>query len=249
MISNLFDGILEVVMDVLIALLPIALVFIVSQFWLLKYSKKRIKKILIGTVFTIIGLVMFLQGVNVGYLPLAREAGRQLGNLPNVWLIIPIGFVIGLSTTLADPAIYVLVKEVEHTSGGTIKRKLMFISLCIGVGLAIALAMIKLLFGLKIYWIIIPGYMIAITMTYFLEQDFAAMAFDSGGVVTGTMVASFLLPLSTGVAESLGGDPLIDGFGIVGLVALTPIITMLTLGLLMQRKRKKIIRKTEDQNF
>ncbi|MCK9537466.1 MAG: DUF1538 domain-containing protein [Bacilli bacterium] len=237
---NPFTDISAVILDVLLALLPIMVIFIIAHFWFLKYSKQQLKKVFIGAAFTAIGLILFLQGVKFGYLPLARETGRVLGKLKHTWLIVPIGFVIGLSTTLADPAIYVLVKEVEATSGGTIKRKLMFIALCIGVGLAIALAMIKLLYKIQIYWIIIPGYIIAIIMTFFLEPEYAAMSFDSGGVVTGTMVASFILPLSTGVAESLGGDPLIDGFGIVGLVALMPILTVLTFGLLMQRKVRRL---------
>lgn len=240
MIISIFNGMLEVFLDVLLALAPILLIFVISHFWFLKYSKKRIKTIIIGIVFTLLGLMIFLQGVQFGFLPLAQSMGEKLGGLEFKWIIIPIGFLIGLSTTLADPAIYVLVKEVEETSGGAIKRRVMFISLCIGVGLAISLAMVKLLVDIPIYYIIIPGYIIAITLTYFVEPDFSAMAFDSGGVVTGTMVASFLLPLSTGVAKSLGGDPLIDGFGIVGLVALTPIITMLTLGLIMKRAKNKV---------
>ena len=237
--TNPFHGILDVIKDVFMALLPIVIIFIIAHFWFLKYNKKQLKRFFIGASFTAIGLILFLQGVKYGYLPLARETGRILGKLKYSWLVVPIGFIIGLSTTLADPAIYVLVEEVENTSGGSLKRRLMFIGLCIGVGLAISLAMVKLILDIPIYWIIIPGYIIAIIMTYFLEPEYAAMSFDSGGVVTGTMVASFVLPLSTGFAESLGRDPLVDGFGIVGLVAMMPILTILAFGLIIQKKAKK----------
>jgi hypothetical protein len=146
--------------------------------------------------------------------------------------------VLGLSVTLADPSIYVLVQETERVSGGAIRRRLMFITLCLGVGFAVIIAMVKLIFDISILWIIIPGYLCAVTMSYFVEPDFTALAFDSGSVVTGTMIASFILPLVTGIAEALGRDPLSDGFGIVGLVALTPILTMLLLGIVLRKHKK-----------
>ena len=237
-ILSLFKGIDKVFIDVLIALTPVAGLFIVAQIFFLHYKKKRLINIFKGLIITIVGLVLFLQGAQNGYLSIAQDMGAILGSLEPVWVILPLGFLLGLSTTLADPSIYVLAQETEKASGGAIRKKLLFITLCFGVGLAIVLALLKLILDLNILWIIIPGYTIAIILSYIVEPDFSSLAFDSGGVVTGTMIASFILPLVTGIAKSLGRDPLIDGFGIVGLVALTPILTMLILGVLLKRQAK-----------
>ncbi|HHU79938.1 MAG: DUF1538 domain-containing protein [Bacilli bacterium] len=248
LLLSMFDGFEKVILEVIIALLPLVAVFIVSQIFFLHYKKKKIIVVIKGTILSLIGLALFLQGVNVGYLPMATKMGEALGALNYLWIIVPIGFMMGFTTTLADPSIYVLAQESERASGGSIKRKFMFISLCFGVGFAVLIAMFKLLFGFSVVWIMIPGYTIAIILAYFVDPDFTAMAFDSGGVVTGTMVASFILPMSTGIASVVPErDPIIDGFGIVGLVALVPILTMLVMGLILNPpKRRKKEDKTSD---
>lgn len=234
---KVYKGIFDVLNEVLLAVAPLVVVFILSQFWFLKYKKSRLIKLFKGTLIALIGLTLFLQGINFGFIEVASKVGETLGTLESKWILIPIGFILGLSTTLADPSIYVLVKEVEESSGSTIPKKLILIALCIGVGGAIALTMVRLIFGFSIIYIVIPGYILAVFMSYFMESDFAAMSFDSGGVVTGTMIASFVLPFASGVSSGLGREN--DGFGIVGFVALIPILTMLTIGLLIQFQKKK----------
>ncbi|MFA7566142.1 MAG: DUF1538 domain-containing protein [Alkalispirochaeta sp.] len=234
---RIYQGILGVVRDVLLAAAPLAVVFLISQFWFLKYRKSQLVRLFKGTLIALFGLTLFLQGINFGFIEVAGEVGRALGGLSFSWVVIPIGFVLGLATTLADPSIYVLVKEVEDSSGSAIPRKLLLIALCVGVGGAIALTMVRLMFDFSFLWIIIPGYILAVFLTYFIEADFAAMSFDSGGVVTGTMIASFVLPFASGVSEGLGRGN--EGFGIVGFVALIPILTMLTIGLLLRVRRQR----------
>lgn len=248
-LKGMIVGIDKVILEVIIALLPLVAVFIVAQIFFLHYKKKKVIVVIKGTILSLVGLVLFLQGVNVGYLPMASEMGKALGSLSYLWLIVPLGFLMGLTTTLADPSIYVLAQETERASSGAIKRKFMFVTLCVGVGLAVLIAMFKLLFGFSVIWIMIPGYTIAIILAYFVDPDFTAMAFDSGGVVTGTMVASFILPMSTGIATVLPDrDPIVDGFGIVGLVALVPILTMLIMGLILNRPKRKKKIKTKVKN-
>lgn len=234
---KVYEGILDVLYEVLLAIAPLVVVFLLSQFWFLKYKKSRLINLFKGTLIALIGLTLFLQGINYGFIEVASKVGETLGTLESKWILIPIGFVLGLSTTLADPSIYVLVKEVEESSGSTIPKKLILIALCIGVGGAISLTMVRLIFDFSIIYIFIPGYIIAVLITYFIEPDFAAMSFDSGGVVTGTMIASFVLPFASGVSTGLGREN--DGFGIVGFVALIPILTMLSIGLLIQIQKKR----------
>ncbi|HHU80991.1 MAG TPA: DUF1538 domain-containing protein [Acholeplasmataceae bacterium] len=238
-IKSLFVGMDQVIIDVLTALSPILLLFVLAHFIFLKYKKKRIITIIKGLVITVLGLIIFLQGVQNGFTPVAEEMGKILVGKTSIWVIPIIGFLFGISITLADPAIYVLVQETDKASGGAIKRKMMFITLCLGVGMAMMLTVLRLIFDINILWIIVPGYIVAITLSFFVESDFSSLAFDSGSVVTGTMIASFILPLIIGIASGLGRDPQKDAFGVVGTVALTPILIMLILGVLVRKRNKE----------
>lgn len=239
---DVMKDLMIVLQEVLLAISPLIVVYLISQFWFLKYKRSQIVQLVKGTAIALIGLTLFLFGVRFGFIEVASAVGAKLSSLGSsnaskLTILIPIAFILGISTTLSDPAIYVLVGEVEETSGGTIPRKLILTALSVGVGGAISLMMVRLIFDFSFLYIIIPGYILAVAMSYFLKADFAAMSFDSGGVVTGTMIASFVLPFANGVSKGLGlGDA---GFGIVGFVALVPILTMLTIGVMIEIKKRK----------
>lgn len=234
-----------VFLEVLVAIAPFVIVYLLAQFLFLRYRKSRILNLIRGSIIAIIGLTIFLVGVKFGFMEVAKIVGQQLGKRNNLFLLIVIGLLIGITTSLADPSIYVLVQEVEETSGASIPKSLILASLSIGVGGAISITMVRLYFDINILYIFIPGYIIAVLMSYFVESDHAAMSFDSGGVVTGTMTASFILPFAIGVSEGLGTNS--AGFGVVGFVALVPILTMLTIGIILrfQRKRQESSKKEE----
>lgn len=229
----------EVFLEVLIAIAPFAIVYLLAQFLFLKYRKSRILNLIRGSLISIIGLTVFLVGVKFGFMEVARKVGATLGSKKNLLLLIVLGLVIGITTSLADPSIYVLVHEVEEASGASIPKRLILIALSVGVGGAIALTMVRLYFNINILYFFVPGYIIAVLMSHFVDSDHAAMSFDSGGVVTGTMAASFILPFAIGVSEGLGNGNQSAGFGVVGFVALVPILTMLIIGIILRIERKR----------
>lgn len=239
MIARLFSGYDEVVISSLFALLPLLVILGLAQRLILQLPAKRFRDMLVGVALVFVGLTLFLQGVNAGYIPLGNAMGYVLADRPDNWILVPIGLVLGFAITLAEPSIYVLTQEIEKVSGGFVRRRLLLSFLAVGVAASIALAMAKLLFGLPLWVILAPGYILALILARFAPSDFVAMAFDSGGVATGTMTATFILSLAIGVATRLDEtDPLLDGFGIIALVALTPIIMVLILGLIIGRQRE-----------
>lgn len=169
--------------------------------------------------------------------------GSSIAASPYKWLLIPIGMVIGYFIVTAEPAVHVLNRQVEEISQGAIPQKSMRLCLSIGVAVSIGLSMVRVLTGISIYWILIPGYAIAIGLTFFVPPIFTGIAFDSGGVASGPMTATFLLPFAMGACESLGGNILTDAFGVVAMVAMTPLITVQLMGLLY---KKKMARMAED---
>lgn len=234
---GLFDHMHMVMLEVAFALLPLVIAFIFFQIFLLKLPMKRIKRILQGLLLTYIGLVLFLQGVKVGYLPVGLMMGENLANLRFNWILIPIGLILGFATTLAEPAVRVLISEVEKVTGGHINKTLMLYSLCIGVAIAVMLSMIRVLAGINLLFFLIPLYITAFILSRFVSSDFVAIAFDSGGVATGPMTVTFILSLAVGAARQIEGrSVLMDGFGMVALVAIMPIVTILLLGLLYRIK-------------
>ena len=188
-----------------------------------------------GAGYTFVGLVLFLTGVNVGFMPAGQYIGEQLASV-HKWLLIPLGMVIGYFIVAAEPAVHVLNKQVEEISDGAISQKAMKRCLSTGVAVSIGLAMVRILTGLSIFWLLIPGYAIAIGLTFVTPKIFTGIAFDSGGVASGPMTATFLLPFAMGACESLGGNILTDAFGIVAMVAMTPLITIQLMGLIYKRK-------------
>lgn len=224
--------------EVAVALSPIVIAFIVFQIIFLKLPKSQLIKMSVGVIYTYVGLVIFLTGVNVGFLPAGNFIGNSLGSLNNNWVLIPTGMVMGFFIVAAEPAVHVLNKQVEDVTGGAISKRSMLISLSLGVAVSIGIAMIRVLTGISIWYFIVPGYLIALILTFFVSPIFTGIAFDSGGVASGPMTATFMLPFSMGAAEAAGGNILTDAFGLVAMVAMTPLITIQILGVVYKIKLK-----------
>lgn len=226
--------------EVAVALCAVIIFFIIFQIVSLRLSKKELAKIGIGMVYTYIGLVLFLTGVNIGFMPMGTYIGKALGSSSYSWLLIVIGAVIGWFIVSAEPAVHVLKQQVEDVTEGAVKGKSVGFALAVGVAISVALAMLRVLTGLSIWYIIIPGYLFSLVMTFIVPPLFTAIAFDSGGVASGPMTATFLLPLALGACEALGGNPLTDAFGLVAFVAMTPLVTIQLLGLISKFKAIRI---------
>ena len=209
----------------------IVVFFMICQFTFLKLSKRQLLRIGMGVVFTYVGLVLFLTSVEIGFLPIGYQLGHALGGL-NQWLLIPLGLVMGVLVVLAEPAIHVLNGQVEEVTGGYVTKKSMLMGLCIGVGAAIALSMVRIVFDFSLIYYIIPGYFISLALSLFVPPVYTAIAFDSGGVASGPMTSGFILPFAVGACMSVQGSEkvLSDAFGVVALVAMAPLITIQLLG-------------------
>lgn len=241
---RLFSGeIPTYIKEMAVSLLPIILVFGVFQLIARDISKKALIKIGIGLVYTYVGLVLFLTGVNVGFMPAGNYLGYTIAELPYAWIIIPIGMIIGYFIVLAEPAVFVLTRQVEEITSGAISARAMGLSLSIGVSVSVGLAMVRVLTGISILWFIVPGYAIALILTFFVPKIFTAIAFDSGGVASGPMTATFLLPFAMGACEAVGGTIITDAFGIVAMVAMTPLITIQVMGMVFKLKESSLRKK------
>ena len=216
--------------EIATALLPIMAFFGVFQVTSLHLGKKTLTRIGVGLLYTYVGLVLFLTGVNVGFMPAGTYLGETLAGLPYRWIIIPVGMLIGYFIVKAEPAVYVLMKQVEELTSGAITGAALQRSLSVGVAVSIGLAMIRVLSGISILYLIIPGYALALGLSFFVPDIFTAIAFDSGGVASGPMTATFLLPLATGACLAAGGNVVTDAFGVVAMVAMTPLIAIQLLG-------------------
>ena len=225
--------------EIALSLLPIVLFFAVFQALILKLSGRNLTRIMIGLVYTYIGLVLFLTGVNVGFMPAGNYLGQVLAGLSHPWVIVPIAMVMGYFIVKAEPAVYVLNKQVEEITDGAIPARAMGTALSAGVAISLGIAMIRVLTGISILWILIPGYTIALVISFFVPKIYTAIAFDSGGVASGPMTAAFLLPLAQGACVALGGNIVTDAFGVVAMVAMTPLITIQVMGLYSKLAEKK----------
>ena len=226
--------------EIALSLFPIIVFFAIFQFVSKDINKRSLIKICIGLIYTYIGLVLFLTGVNVGFMPAGNYLGQTIAGLPFSWIIVPIGMIIGYFIVLAEPAVFVLTRQVEEMTSGAISAQAMGTSLSVGVAISVGLAMIRVLTGVSILYFVIPGYFIALLLTFFVPKIFTAIAFDSGGVASGPMTATFLLPFAMGACEALGGNIITDAFGIVAMVAMTPLITIQSMGLIFKMKDKKL---------
>ncbi|MGI6005939.1 MAG: DUF1538 domain-containing protein [Ruminococcus sp.] len=231
-------GFPEYAKEIAVSLLPIIVFFFLFQVFSLKLNRKTLLKIIIGIAYTYVGLVLFLTGVNMGFMPAGNYLGQVIAALPYRMIILPIGMLIGFFIVKAEPAVYVLMEQVEDITSGAISGSAMGTSLSIGVAISVGLAMIRVLTGISIMWFLIPGYVIALVLTFFVPKIFTAIAFDSGGVASGPMTATFLLPFAMGACQAVGGDIVTDAFGVVAMVAMTPLITIQCMGMVYKLKSR-----------
>ncbi len=217
--------------EVTVALLPIIACFFILQALFMKLSKKRILQIVVGIFYTFFGLVVFLVAVNIGFMPIGYKLGCELATLPPAVLVI-VAFVLGFAVVLAEPAIHVLKKQVETVTNGAVSNRSMLVALSVGVGLSIALSVIRIIFDFNILYYMIPGYFISLGLSFFVPKLYTAIAFDSGGVASGPLTSTFILPFVIGICFVLQGEGkiLADAFGLVAMVAMTPLITIQVLG-------------------
>ncbi|MDR1702182.1 MAG: DUF1538 domain-containing protein [Sporomusaceae bacterium] len=246
MITLIFEGFWHTVTEISLAILPIVLIFLVMQVFCFKMKRRQVLNILSGFFLTYIGLIFFMQGVSVAFLSVGSTlgVGQYLGEIIGArsdnWLLVPIGFVLGFVVAFAEPAVRIMIKQVEELSSGSIKANHLLIAISLGVASAVALSMVRLLTGISIWYFIIPGYLLAFILSRFVNQTFIAIAFDNGGVATGPMCATFILAFCLGIANVIEGrDPILDGFGVVSLIALAPIIVTMLLGVISQQKAPK----------
>jgi hypothetical protein len=231
-------GIDLVALEVVQALLPLVIFFSVFQVLYLKLPRVYVVNLAKGILLASLGMVLFLQGVNVAFLPAGREIGEAVAAFDQRWLLIPFGFFLGFLATYAEPAVRVLGYKVEESSSGYIKESLILYTLSLAVAVSVSLGMARLVYGIPLLWLLIPGYLLVIVLLLFTDKEFVGIAFDSGSVATGPMAVTFLLSLAVGVAAGIEGrNPVVDGFGLIALIALAPILSVLMLGILYRRTR------------
>lgn len=233
--------------EVLISLLPIILMYVLFQLLSKRFQKRQRIRIMVGFVYTYMGLVFFLCGVNVGFAPVGAMLGELLASASQKYLLIPIGMLIGYYIVKAEPAIQILNQQIQSVTNGVVSAKSMNHCLSIGVSISIGLAMLRILTGIPIRKIIIPGYIAALVMALFVPKIFVGIAFDSGGVASGPMTSTFLLPLCIGACSTLGGNIMTDAFGVVALVALTPLIFVQLMGIQYKMKTNRMEKKVQKE--
>jgi hypothetical protein len=229
--ENFIPTVAGVAKEVLIALGLIIVFFLALQFVALKLSRAKLAQMSFGICYTFVGLVIFLTAVKVGFMPIGFELGSALAKIPR--LLVVSGFVIGMVVVLAEPAVHVLNKQVEEITGGLVTKRSMLIALSVGVGISIGLSMLRIFYGFPLVYYLIPGYFISLGLSFFVPKLYTAIAFDSGGVASGPLTSSFILPLAIGACSVIhdGGDSILSyAFGIVAMVAMTPLITIQVLG-------------------
>ncbi len=226
----------EYIAEVTVALLPIIAIFLCFQAFSLRLPKRQFLHISVGLLYTYIGLVMFLLGVNVGFSSLGSVLGNAIAGEKTKWLLIPLAMLMGWFIIKAEPAVYVLNRQVSQLSAGAISEKIMGFTLSIAICVAMGLAMLRVITGISILWFMIPGYLIALVLSFFVPQTFTAIAFDAGGVASGPMTATFMLPFAIGACEKMGGNIMTDAFGLVAMVAMMPLITVQIMGAIATAK-------------
>ncbi len=226
--------------EVCMSIAPVVGVFLLYQLISRHYRRHQAMRMLVGFVYTTAGLILFLVGVNVGFAPVGNLLGHFLGDSNFRWVLLPIGALVGYFIVKAEPAVQVLNNQVDEITGGLVSHQTMNTALSIGVAGAVVLSMLRVLTGLNIYWILIPGYILALVLSRFVPPVFVGIAFDSGGVASGPMTSTFLLPLAMGACTGVGGNVVTDAFGVVALVALSPLLTIQIMGLVFNRKSRAL---------
>ena len=225
--------------DMFVSLAPIIVFFMVFSFVAVKVQKKTMFRIGKGLVYTFAGLVLFLTGANVGYFPAGNIIGQSLADAELSWILVLGGMVFGYFIIAAEPAVSVLNKQVYDITKGAVSQKAMKLSLSIGVALAIGVSMIRVVTGLPILWVLLPGYVLSVGLSFVVPKIFTSIAFDAGGVASGPLTSAFLLPLAIGASDTLGGHIVTDAFGLIAMVAMTPLVTIQIMGLYVTVKNRR----------
>ncbi len=233
--------------EVFIAFVPIAGMFIVFQLITRRFHRHWVAKISVGLVYTYIGLVFFLTGANVGFMPAGRLIGAAIASSQRSYLLIPIGMLMGYFVVSAEPAVHSLKKQVSEVTNGAISQKSVALALSIGVSISVGISMLRILTGISIFSFLIAGYVISISISFFVPRIYTGIAFDSGGVASGPMTSTFMLPFAVGACEALGGNVMTDAFGIVAMIAMTPLITIQILGLNGSIRRRKMLKRAHSE--
>ncbi len=241
-----FEKIPHYAYEVAVAVGPIVIFFLIFRLLSGGRGAGGLGKILVGVAYTYVGLVLFLVGVNVGFMPVGNYLGHELASAAYNWVLVPLGMVMGYFIVAAEPAVHVLTKQVEDETSGTVPGKALSLTLSIGVAASIGITMLRVLTGISILWVIIPGYAVALILSFIVPDIFTSIAFDSGGVASGPMTATFLLPFAVGACSAVGGNVATDAFGLVALVAMTPLIAIQLLGLVYMRKYKRRTQSAQD---
>ena len=237
---NVFEGLGHTFLTVFISLIPLVILFLVFQFLYLKLPMKHVLNLFKGIALALLGIAIFLQGVRVGFFPVGREMGEMLGAVSHKWILIPLGFLLGFLATFGEPAVRVLSDQIERTSIGSIRKSVVLYTISFGVALFVALGMARIIYGIPLMYIVVPGYILAMALLWPSDKTTICIAFDAGGVATGPMAVTFLLAITVGIASAMEGrDPVTDGFGLIALIALAPILSIMILGIIVHIKLRR----------
>ena len=237
----------EYAKEVLLAFSPIVGVLVIFQIVFRKFHRHQLLRIFVGMIYTYIGLVLFLTGANVGFMPAGKLIGAEIATGDNKFLLVPVGLIMGYFVVSAEPAVHSLKKQVEEITNGEITQKAIGLALSIGVGVSVGIAMLRVITGISIFPFLVVGYAISLAITFFVPPIYTGIAFDSGGVASGPMTTTFMLPFAIGACEALGGNVMTDAFGLVAMVAMAPLITIQVLGLTGRVRRKQRLKKAKDE--
>lgn len=229
----------ETAMSVLVAVLPLTVLFLVFQIFMLNLPLTDVRKILIGTALSGTGLFLFLLGVGLGFMPAGHAIGVALGSTSHKWLLFPAGVFLGFVTTWSEPAVRILADQVEEASNGSIHKNMVLTSVAVGVAIWVGLGLVRIGYQIPLLYLLVPGYLVVLAIMWFSGDDFVGVAVDAGGVATGPMANTFLLALALGAAEGSRQDPFVYGLGLVALIALAPVVSVMVMGLLIRFKSRK----------
>jgi len=237
MTMGLLEELRTTAWSVVMAVLPLAALFVLFQIFLLKLPPLDVRKILTGALIAAVGLFLFLAGVAIGFMPFGTAIGKALGGLSEKWVLLPAGLFLGFVTTWGEPAVRILADQVDDASNGSIRRSIVLYTICIGVSVMVGLGFLRIGYGISLLHLLVPGYALILVIMWFCDSRFVMIAIDAGGVATGPLANTFLLALALGTSAAMGNqDPLVHGLGLVALIALAPILSLMILGVLIRWK-------------
>lgn len=236
--SGVLQHLADTAWSVVLAVLPLAVLFLLFQILFLQLPVREVTRILIGTLLAAAGLFLFLLGVGLAFLPFGQAIGEAFGALSHKWLVVLFGILLGFVTTWGEPAVRILADQVEESSSGSIRQSLVLVTVCTGVALSVGIGMLRITYDVPLVYLVVPGYALVVGMMWFSGPEFIGIAVDAGGVATGPLANTFLLALAFGVSSAMGKDPLVHGLGLVALIALAPVIAIVTLGVVVRWKER-----------